>query len=152
MQTHTLSDDPTKAVKEMIAIIGTLNDVYARETNALERMDTKTFLSLQDTKLSVAECYAAGIRDLQSRADALAKIPNKLKNALHEMQEKFAALATRNITALDRTRRLTDRLGETIHMAARQSVEQQSTHGYGDTGHVHRRAKQAVSMGINEQA
>lgn len=152
MATAMLSDDPVKAVKEMIAIIGVLNDVYAQETHALESMDTETFINLQSTKLDIAESYASGIRDLQMRQNQMDKIPQKLRHKLQDMQGGFAALARRNIEALDRMHRLADQVGETIYAAARDSIKKQSTQRYDETGDIYRGHKQSLSMGINEQA
>lgn len=151
MTTAMLSDDPVKAVKEMIAIIGVLNDVYTQETQALESMDTQTFINLQSTKLDIAESYASGIRDLQSRQNQIDRIPEKLRQKLREMQHAFVGLAKRNIRALERMHRLADQVGETIYAAARDSAKKQDTQRYDETGDIYKGHKQSLSMGIDEQ-
>ena len=151
-KTTALSEDPVKAIKEVIVVIHTLNEVYEHETHSLETLNTPEFLGLQDTKLNIAQSYAACIRDLKSRGqDAFKKVPHKLKLRLKEMQNKFSILAKRNVMALERMRILSNRLGETIHSAAKESAKNQQTFRYGENGSLYKKHKHALSMGISEQ-
>lgn len=148
-----LSADPNRAMQEMMDTIDTLRGVYIRETDALNNTDTKAFLELQEKKLDIARKYQMGIEDLLARKDQMKTVNPLLKNRLATMQKEFAELADRNMEALKRMQRCTERLGAVIMNAAKESASKQRAVAYGQCGTMKdRNEKKTVSMGISETA
>jgi len=143
---------PEKAMQEMIARIGILQDLYATENEALERADTDTFLSLQEQKTRYAESYQNGVQEIIARRNEMKKLNPALKSKLVKMQENFAELAKVNMEALKRMQRTTDRLNNTIRDVAKNEVNKRQSYSYGDSGVLHSNEKRIVSTGISETA
>lgn len=146
------ANDAGRAMQDMMATIDALRGVYVRETEALENTDTKTFLSLQDEKLEIAQLYKRGIEALMTRKDDLKSASPTVKGQLAAAQKEFATLANRNMEALQRMQRSTERLGHTIMGAAKDAARKQQAFSYGENGLVHKNEKKTVSMGFGETA
>ena len=147
-----LSSDPKRAIQEMMDTIDVMRSIYERETDALEKLDTKGFLSMQDEKLQAASLYKARIGELLARKDEMRRIDPVIKNELERSQTKFSALAEKNMSALKRMQRTTERLGGTIQKIAKDSANKQRSFSYGETGHMHKNEKKRVSIGVSETA
>ena len=148
----TLSNDPRRAMQEMMDTIDVMRSVYERETETLEKLDTKGFLSIQDEKLRTANIYKARIEEILLRKNEMRGVDPSMKKKLERTQEQFAELASKNMAALKRMQRTTERLGGTIQKIAKDSVNKQNTFSYGETGHMHKNEKKRVSIGVSETA
>ncbi len=148
-----LPADPDRAMQEMMNIIDNLRGIYVKETDALTHADTDLFLKIQDEKLEAAKQYQRGIEFiLDNKSDMRAAHPN-LKTRLQAMQEEFAELSQRNMEAIRRMQRCTQRLGETIMNAAREESRKTRAFSYAENGAIAASDRKSVSMGsINETA
>ena len=145
--------NPDKALEDMIETINSLRDVYQQETEALGASDTKAFLSLQDRKLEVARRYQYGVEAMTTHRESMKNASPRLRDKLKSMYGDFSALAARNLEALERMQRNTERLGDTIMQAARDAARQQRTYAYSGNGAITgSAARKGVSMGVSETA
>ncbi len=161
MQTHTstsktgkniFSADPNKAMQEMMDTIDRMRGVYERETSALESLDTKEFLSLQDEKLQTTNDYKSGIEEIMRRKGSIKAADPALKKELERMQVDFSELSAKNLTALKRMQRTMERLGNTVQKAAKESVNKHRAFSYGESGQLQKNERKSVSIGVSETA
>jgi len=149
---YTLSPSPRKAAEEMVLIIENLQHVYEQETEALENTDIPAFVSLQQKKLNAARSYEFGIAQILDRKDEMTQVPDDMRRRLRAMQKDFSELVANNKTVLERMRRTTERLGETIRGAARDVIEQRTSTSYSAEGAMNKKMKGNMSVGISETA
>lgn len=147
-----LSADPHKAMQEMMDTIDHMRGVYEQETEALENLDAKTFLDLQADKLEATRAYKAGIEEILIRKEDMRNVDVAIKDNLKRMQNDFADLSAKNMTALKRMQRSMERLSGTIQNAAKESVNKQNAFSYGDSGKLHKNERKSVSIGVSETA
>ena len=147
-----LSQDPNKAMQEMMDTIDTLRDVYETETEALLGFDTNTFLQIQDTKLAQAELYQNRIQQMLARKDELRSVNPEMKKQLEKMQKDFAELSHNNMIALKRMQRTMERLTGTIQDAARDAAKRQRSLSYGQTGRMDDGGSKKISVNLSETA
>ncbi|HOO82286.1 MAG TPA: flagellar protein FlgN [Alphaproteobacteria bacterium] len=147
-----LSADPNKAMQEMMDVIDRMRGVYVRETEALEDMDTKGFIALQDEKIQATNIYKSGVEDILRRKCEMKAVNPALKRDLERMQADFAALSSKNMDALKRMQRTMERLGQTVQRAAKESVNKQRAFSYGESGKIHNDERKSVSIGVSETA
>ncbi len=144
--------NPNAAMQDMMTTIDALRNVYSRETEALEAADTRKFLEVQAEKLKVAVEYQAGVEHLIERKNEMKSANPLLRKRLEDMQKDFADLTVRNMDALKRMQRVTERLGNTIRHAAKESAIRERAFSYGETGALKSSEKKTVSMGVSETA
>lgn len=149
-QEFVLSENPAKAMQEMMDTINDLRDVYTEETNALQAVDTMKFLQLQDRKIAAARDYQAGVDQIMKRREQFKNTPQAVRDELKRKQEEFSALTCANLDALERMQKTVRRLGDRIMKAARETAEKSSPN-YGAKGSINKN-KRPVSIGINESA
>lgn len=147
-----LSASPQKAAEEMVKIIDVLTGIYQEETEALKRTDTKSFNALQDKKMDIARRYEQGINQMINRRTEMTAVTAETKDKLRAMQNNFASIALQNKTLLERLKRTTTRLGETIRHAAKDAVQKRSSTGYSADGGVRQPKGRNLSVGVNETA
>ncbi|MDB5492527.1 MAG: hypothetical protein JWO78_2376 [Micavibrio sp.] len=147
----TLSRDPSQALNEMMLTIDALRQVYVAETTALKASDTKTFLSLQDSKIEAAQKYHDGFTEFMLRKDEIMKAHPDLRKLFGRKQVEFSKIAADNIEALGRMNRITDRLGQRIMRAARENAAREGV-AYGSGGNMNTQKNRPVTMGLNESA
>jgi len=147
-----LHRDPNKAMQQMMDTIDALRSVYERETDALEKMDTNTFLSLQADKEIHALAYQAGINEIIARKDEMKKVDPALKDRLNTMQKEFSDLAVQNMAALERMNRAVTRLNGTIREVAKQEVKKQNAFNYNEIGRFEDSERKNISISISEEA
>lgn len=147
-----LSNDPKKAMQEMMDTIDQMRGVYLEETDALERMDAKAFLSLQDQKLQATDTYRLAIEDILARKKEMRTVDPAMKQELARMQRDFSDLSGRNLTALKRMQKTMVRLGETIQTAAKDSINKDRAVSYGESGRLESNEAKRVSIGVSETA
>ncbi len=145
-----LPNDPNRAIQEMMTVIERLRLALDEETAALRMADTKTFLSLQDQKLTVAHEYLEGMSQLLSRKDDLKKANPALLDKLEIMRGEFSDTAHENHAALERMKNGMKRLGERIMETAREASRKQRQIIYGGNGQMQSGMK--TTMGVNESA
>lgn len=145
-----LSQDPHRALLEMMQTIDALRGVMVRETAALDKADTDEFFGLQEEKLSAARDYQSGMAQLLSRKESLRAADPSLKQRLEALQENFHVTAVENRKSIERMRKGMERLGERIMRVARVAAEKETRLVYGATGQMQAGGK--ASMGINESA
>ncbi|MGQ0527383.1 MAG: hypothetical protein ACT4OY_05050 [Alphaproteobacteria bacterium] len=148
-----LSANPDSAMQEMMGIIDNLRGIYMKETDAMTGADTDLFMKLQDEKLQAARQYQKGIEFIMdNKSDMRTAHPN-LKARLAAMQEEFAALSQKNMEAIKRMQRCSQRLSETVMTAARDEARKQRAFNYAENGVIATSDRKSVSMGsINETA
>jgi uncharacterized protein YukE len=151
-QIKSNATDPNRIMQDMMDTIDSLRVIYVLETDALNDTDTKTFLELQGQKLEMARKYQAGIEKILARKEEMKNISPLLKNRLTETQKEFSDLATKNMEAIKRMQRCTERLGDTIMNAAKEAAKSQQTFAYGENGSIRGGDKKSVSMGVSETA
>ena len=152
MANAMLSKNPNSAMQDMMSRIDELRDIYIRETEVLESTDSSAFLALQEEKLTAAQNYQNGIVQLLERKEEMRKADPALKQKLTDMQQDFSDLAKKNSKALERMKRCTDRLGDTIRKAAKDAVQKQRALNYTEVGHMQNTEKKSITTGLNETA
>lgn len=150
--TLSLSADTEIAAEEMLGTIAAMHRVYTDETQALEAADIQTFMALQDSKIEAASLYHDAMRQMMTRKNELRALNPSLKAKLEAAEKKFSELTQRNLKALERMNRTTERLGETILNAVKKEAQSRNIFTYGENGTTHHAEKRPVSMGLNESA
>lgn len=135
-QAQRLSSNPKKAIQEMMETIDNLKSVYERETDALDKSDVKTFMALQEEKLSTAQIYQDNIAQMISRKEELKAIDPEARNKLEAMQSDFSKLAKKNMIALKKMQKTMDRFGGTLREAAREAVKKDHSTNYTAKGRM----------------
>lgn len=148
-----LSGDPNTALRQMIGMIEKLQALYEQEVKVLQATDSKAFMDMQDEKVEAIRTYQIGISQLLERKDELKKADPAIRNKLKAMHADFSKQSRKNLEALARMRRCTERLGNTLRHAAIMAAQQQRTFSYGETGAIAGSARnKAVSSGVSETA
>lgn len=150
-ETAILSNDPARAMQEMMQTIDALRLVYAEETLALQAADTPAFFALQDRKIETTQEYHDRMSAFINRKDEIIAVQPNLKNVMRKKQEEFSVIASANRDALDRMRRSVTRLGKRITDAASQAAARGAVN-YGAHGQMNNLGSNPVTMGINESA
>lgn len=152
VQDTGMIQESDQAMNDIMQTIDLLRDVYIRETEALDKADADTFMALQGEKVQKAGDYQRGIQTILSRKEEMRKADPALKQKLHAMQADFAELGRKNMEALQRMKKSTERLGETIRSAARETARKSSIFSYGENGVVNSTSRKPISTGISETA
>lgn len=147
---YLLSSNPERALNEIIRTIGELHEVYQEENQALGNADTKTFLSLQNRKIEMAQMYDSRMQQLIARRKEFKTSSPALKQKLKQMHEDFSGIAQENLKGIDAMKRSIERLNTRIMNVAKEAAEVQNTF-YSAEGALHKR-RRSVSMGLNESA
>ena len=129
-----LSNNPKKAMQEMMDTIDELRFVYEQETSALLKSDAKTFLSLQDNKINYARNYQRGIEQMLARKEEMKNVDPEIRTKLQDMQADFSQLARKNMAALERMQKAMDRFGGTLREAAKDAVKKERATSYTSNG------------------
>lgn len=146
----TLSNDPNRAMEEMMVTIDKLREALVAETKVLREANTVAFMNMQDKKLDVARDYMDGMQQLFSRKDELKAADPTLKERLEQKRSEFADVAHDNHAAIERMRSGMKRLGDRIMDNAREKARRDRQIVYGSQGHMQSGLK--ASIGINESA
>ncbi len=142
-----LAQSPDTALEGVMMTIKDLFVIYERETEALENVDTNTFLSLQDEKIASARTYQSGMEDLLSRREEIRKATPAVKKRFEQMQTDFSALSRRNMEALSRMQRTMERLGGTLRRVAQEAAKKQRAVSYGADGVLIEDDRKQISLG-----
>lgn len=150
-QDTPLPRDTNNALREIMKSITTLAKLYDKETDALDSTDTNLFMGLQDEKLVIARTYQSHMAQMLARKEDLRSADPTLKQKLQEMHNAFTATSQKNMEALARMQRCTERLGNTVRLAALRSAQSNRACSYGETGAASGSTqRKAVSAGMNE--
>lgn len=147
-----LPADTNKALQSVIGIINQLYSVYEKETEALNAYDGGSFMSMQNEKVDMANKYQSSIAELINRKAEITNASPVLKQELREMQQKFSDMTQENLAALQRMHRISERLGQTIHRAAKNSIKKQNGRRYSESGTIQEDKRRSISMGVSETA
>ncbi len=148
-----LPADTNAALREVMNTMNRISDLYEEETKALIDIDSKRFLELQEKKLEQSASYQAHLSEMINRKDELRFADPSLRTKLKQMQTSFHALAARNLEALERMQRCTDRLAQTIRNAAVRTAQSQRNFSYGNTGTLNNATRnKVISTGLSETA
>ncbi|MBI1300141.1 MAG: hypothetical protein GC137_00645 [Alphaproteobacteria bacterium] len=151
LKTKLLPVDTNAALREVVTRMSVLNDVFEEETKALNNIDNDTFIALQDKKLAVAIEYQDCITQIMGRKNEIKRADPALRERLKEMQAKFQDISKRNMEALERMHRCTERVGNTIRNAAVKAANKERGYSYGEDGNIPSSAKKrSVSTGLSE--
>lgn len=146
-----LSQNTNLALKDVMRSIRALEKVYERENKVLMKMDSKGFMAIQDEKHAVAKNYQNVMTQMLARKDELVKADPKLKQVLKNAYADFSEHSKRNLDAIERMQRSTERLGNTIRNAAIRSAQTQRSYSYSENGALsHSTRNKAVSSGLSE--
>ena len=149
--TRTLPKDTNAALMDITSTMQKLSDIYIEETDALSNIDNKRFLSLQDKKLKIAYEYQDNMGQILARKEEVKNISTSMKKKLKKAHKEFSEISKRNIEALARMQRCTEKLGNTLRSAAIRDAHKQSGYSYGENGSISNTAKRkAVSSGLSE--
>lgn len=144
---------PNEVLKAIIKTVERLCGLYRSETEALVKADTKVFLSLQNDKVRMTELYKDQVREISSRKGEFDSADNALKQKLKVLREEFSALIPANMKALERMKKTSERLADTIRNAAKEAARKQGGFAYAENGAMRSTVdKQAISAGYSENA
>ncbi len=149
---QSLSGDPNTAMQEMMNSIDALRRVYVRETEALQVSDVQAFLAIQEQKIAAARACEAGAEEIIARKEEMKNANPLLKRRLEDLQKEFAELSEKNLDAVSRMQRVTERVGNVIRRAAKDAVDKQRAFSYGETGALSGSSKRSISTGLSETA
>lgn len=145
------SCDPQSAALILIQRVKVLQDIYERETGALEAAQVEVFMALQEEKLAAASAYQDAMkRLLEQKAQLSGALAPSLRAQLIVMQKDFAALTERNKQALERMQRCVARLSEKICALAKTEVMSSAPVGYGPCGGQSSAAASVRSVSTSE--
>lgn len=141
------------ALNEVITTIEALRAVYEEENKALDDMDSKEFLALQDKKIEAARQYQMHMGQMIARKDEIAHASASTKQRLKDVHATFQDISVKNMIAIGRMQRCTERLGNTIRNAAIRAAQDMRTFSYGENGAISNSARnKVVSSGLSETA
>lgn len=147
-----LHADPNRAMQEMMDTIDQVRNVYERETEALDRLDTKAFIAIQDEKIQATNIYKTRIEEILRRKAEMKNVEPHIKRDLEQMQANFAELSSKNMNSLKRMQKTMTRLGETVQKVAKESVNKEQAFSYGNSGRLDSHERKSVSIGVSETA
>ncbi len=147
----TLSQDPARAIQEMMDTIDALRQLYDQETAALKAGDSQAFFTLQDKKIAAARRYHDGATQIAGRREEFAGLQSPLKDKLTASEKEFKAATDSNIAALERMTRAVKRLNERIMRATRDAALKDRVNLYSNKGSI-RQSDRLISTGLNESA
>lgn len=142
-----------EAIREMIRVAGALQSVYEAETEILKSTDGRAFLEFQDRKSDAARAYQAAISTLILRKEEVKTADPALREELRATQNNFSKVIQVNMEHLNRMRKCTDRLGQTIRDAAIRAAQEKTTFSYSENGRLNTSPQsRRVSTGVSETA
>lgn len=147
------NQDINNALREMIAVVRVLQSIYEMETEILKSQDGKAFLEFQDRKSDAARAYQSAISTLILRKEEVKAADSALREELKATQNQFSKVIQANMNHLNRMRKCTEKLGQTMRNAAIRAAQEKSTFSYGENGKLKPSANmRRVSSGISETA
>ncbi len=153
MNQQTLPHDTNAALKNIISSVKSLEKIYIEEEKALQDADTDTFLNLQPKKASAAQNYKNYMAQIISRKDVLKTASESMKEQVRQTHAHFTEISNRNLEAIERMQRCTEKLGNTLRNAAIRAAQKHRGDIYGQSGRISDRAqRKSVSSGLNETA
>lgn len=151
--TDLLPKDTNTALRTVMGTVKKLGALYEEETKALHASKTNDFLEIQKKKIIIARDYENGMTQIMARQKELKTADPAVKNKLKAMYAEFQEISNRNMQAIERMQRCTERLGNTIRNAAIKSAQSQRAYSYGDNGALTNAAqRKIVSSGLSETA
>lgn len=149
--TALLPKDTNAALRTVMGTIKKMNALYEEETTALQATNSKKFMSLQDKKIKITRAYETQMAQMLARQNEIKTADSQTKEKLKQLYAEFSDVAERNLRAISRMQRSTERLGNTIRNAAIKSAQKQRGYIYGETGELSPSSqRKVVSSGLSE--
>ncbi len=146
-----LPRDTNAAIRDVMGTIEKLGRVYSEEIKALSKSDSNAFFALQDNKISAAQEYENAITQMIARKNELTQADPTLRKDLQDLYDDFNALSEKNLEALNRMHRCTERLGNTIRNSVIKSARARSAYSYEENGALSNNAqRRVISSGLSE--
>lgn len=145
-----LSADINEALREMISINMSINNLYKEETILLKDNDTKGFMRLQPRKVELATAYQNGSMQLVDRKAEIALADEGLKQRLKDLRHEFSHIGAENNTALEKIHKNVKRLSDRILQIARDATKKSQIRGYNSAGAT-TSAQKSVAVSISEE-
>lgn len=145
-----LSQDPNKAMIEMMQALDALRTVYTDENTALTSSDTRRFMDLQERKLEAAQRYHDTAAQLIERRDEFQGVDPVLRKKLQDMHADFGKLTDTNLSNIERMNKTVKRLSERVVKSARDAA-MRDTSSYSRQGTLYRNDR-PISTGVNKSA
>lgn len=150
---QVLPQNTDAALQEVMKTIDALRLVYEEESIALKDMNAHLFLALQDKKIDAARQYQVHMGQMIARKDEIARAAPALRSKLEQAHKDFQDVSTKNMIAIERMQRCTERLGNTIRNAAIRAAQDMRTYNYGENGTITNSTRnKVVSAGLSETA
>ena len=101
---------PLERVTVMITLIRQLEDVMARENQALKAMQMEEVEALQDDKSLLTEAYEIEMRKLRSDPAILGSLDDNVRSTLDDAIRSLQATSRRNANTLEAAKTVIERL------------------------------------------
>lgn len=141
-----------QAAAQIIAITQSACEIITAENQALEALDTHNFAALQDEKMKRMQDYQQALMIMHQHKEDLKSMAPMLKKEIQDQQAQFMLITRKNLEALQRMKKVSQRFKDTLHRAAQQAHRKKSAARYTADGQVDERSKKNLSMGISDTA
>ncbi len=109
-------------ITETLAAAEQFSAFLDEETAALGKADYRTFSSMQEMKMHLAQKYQDSILSFEDDLPHLKNLPENAKDRLRRMHTRYAESAQANEKALLAAKNVTERMVKLIMNAAKQTV------------------------------
>lgn len=148
-----LQSDTNNAIGDVIAAAQTLENIYSAEIKALQESNTKAFIDLGKNKITAAQDYYALVSQLIDRKEELKNADPAKKEELRKIYAIFTDTTRENIKMVNRLKRSSRRLGDTLRNAALKAAQKSNMAGYGKNGEAAKTSpRKIISSGLCEKA
>ena len=114
--------DSTDRITDLIAVVGRLADLLARENTALREHKTHDVAALAEEKKALCRSYEARVKALHENPDDLAEASPELRARLRGLGEKAATLMDDNASLLKVAIATSHRVVDLIAEAAKENL------------------------------
>ena len=109
-------------VAKTLDAVENFSQFLEQETKTLTSADYKTFSSMQDAKVLLAQQYQDAILAFETDLPQMSSLNDTLKDKLRKMHTRYTAAAEANQKALLAAKNVTERMVNLIMNAAKQTV------------------------------
>lgn len=149
---HTLSANPNRAIGDVITAGNVLEKIYCEEIDALKKPDTRGYKDLQGRKWEAAEAYYAVMEKMIARKEELKNLDPATKKRLRVMHKRFSTTTQQNLQEIQRMKKCSQRLGNTLRNAAIRAAKKTGAVSYSGNGSLNNeRSHKIISSSLNEK-
>jgi hypothetical protein len=145
-----LSENPEKAMQEMMESIDDLRLLYVKENAALAEVNTLEYIGLQDEKLETLQKYQNYAKQFVDRKEEMLRVSPDVYEKLQGIHKEFSDITSENLNLIKRMQGGIKRLHSRIINAAKETAEKDGVN-YGYEAKL-RRHSNTMSIGVNESA